>query len=131
MPPAPPPSALAHWLLLALAGAAGTLARAAVTEVAVRIAGPSFPWGTTLVNVLGALAFGAIVAAGRSRAAFAPGLDGVLLVGLLGGFTTFSSYAFQAVDLWQSGRHAAAAAYVIGSNALALLAVWAGLRMAA
>ena len=131
MPPPLPPSPLSHGLWLALAGAAGTLARAAVTDVAVRLAGPAFPWGTALVNVLGALAFGAIVAAGRSRATLPPGLDGVLLVGLLGGFTTFSSYAFQAVELWQSGRQAAAAAYVIGSNALAFLAVWAGSRLAA
>lgn len=130
MSPAPP-SPPVQWLLLALAGAVGTLARAAVTEAALRLLGPSFPWGTALVNVLGALAFGAIVAATRSRAALPPGIDVVLLVGLLGGFTTFSSYAFQAADLWQSGRHAAAAAYVVGSNALALLAVWAGLRLAA
>ena len=126
-----PPSPLLHWLLLALAGGAGTLARAAVTEAALRLCGPSFPWGTALVNALGALAFGAIVAAAKARTVLPAGLDTVLLVGLLGGFTTFSSYAFQAVELWQSGRHAAAAAYVVGSNALALVAVWAGLRLAA
>lgn len=124
-------SPLVHWLVLALAGAAGTVARAILTDLAVRLFGPSFPWGTLGVNVLGAAAFGVLAAAGRTRLGLPPGLDAVLMVGLLGGFTTFSSYAFQAVEMWTAGRHSAAVAYVLVSNALALAAVWAGLRLAA
>ena len=54
----------------------------------------------------------------------------ILLVGLLGGFTTFSSYAFQSVELLEGGRPLTAVAYVIGTNIAALAAVWAGLRIA-
>ncbi len=126
--PFPPPL---QWMLLALAGGTGTLARALLSDVAARHFGPGFPWGTATVNVVGALLFGWIVATVRSRADLPEGLETLLLVGLLGGFTTFSSYVFQAVDLWQQGRHAAAVLYVVGSNAAGLLAVWAGLRLAA
>lgn len=123
-------SSLAHWLALAAAGAAGTLARAALTDLASAVCGTAFPWGTLGLNVLGAAAFGGIVAAGRGRLGLPPGIDAVLLVGLLGSFTTFSSYSFQAVELWMAGRHATAAAYVLASNALGLAAVWGGMRLA-
>lgn len=123
-------SSLTHWILLGAAGAAGTLARAAVTNLAVRIAGTGFPWGTLAVNVLGSLCFGAIVGATRSRLTLPAGGEVVLLVGLLGGFTTFSSHAFQVVELFESGRVGSAAAYALGANLLGFLAVWAGLRLA-
>ena len=67
----------------------------------------------------------------RSRLTLAPGAETLLLVGLLGGFTTFSSYAFQAVDLMQQGRLPAAVAYVVVSNLAGLAAVWSGMRLAA
>lgn len=129
-PPNHVPSGL-EWLLLALAGGAGTVARGLLTALAGRIFGADFPWGTLAVNLLGALAFGFVVAAFRSRLVPAPGIETVLLVGLLGGFTTFSSYAFQALEMWQAGRPGAAAAYMLVSNLLGLAAVWAGLRLAA
>lgn len=118
-----------HWLALAIAGAVGTLARAGVTGAAVRLVGTTYPWGTLVVNVVGAFAFGAIVGVSRSRLPLAHGLDTIVLVGLLGGFTTFSSYAFQTVELWESGRPALAAGYAIGSNLLGFVAVWAGLQL--
>ena len=120
----------AHWIALALAGGLGTLARAGVTHLAVRVAGSGFPWGTLAVNVVGALTFGAIVGATKGRVALPPGLETILLVGLLGGFTTFSSFAFQAVELLETGRPGLALAYVVGSNLLGFAAVWGGLRLA-
>lgn len=119
-----------EWLLLAVAGGLGTVARALITALAGRLCGGDFPWGTLAVNLIGALLFGAIVAAGRARVVLPPGIETVLLVGLLGGFTTFSSYAFQAFDLWQQGRPGAALVYVGVSNLLGVLAVWSGLRLA-
>lgn len=120
-----------EWLLLAAAGGAGTVARALLTILAGRLFGTGFPWGTLAVNVLGALVLGALVGAGKSRVELPPGVETLLLVGLLGGFTTFSSYAFQAVDLMQQGRLGAAVAYVVVSNLAGLVAVWSGMRLAA
>jgi CrcB protein len=121
---------VATALALALAGAAGTLLRAALSTLAVRLLGPGFPWGTLAINVLGSLAFGAIYAALRSRGGFAAEFETVLLVGLLGGFTTYSSFAFQATEMFMHGRPLVALAYVLGTNLLGIAAVWAGLRLA-
>jgi CrcB protein len=116
-------------IALAAVGAVGTLARAGLTELVARSLGHRFPWGTVAVNLVGAAAFGAVAGLSRGRVELPPGLEAVLLVGLLGGFTTFSSYAFQAVDLLETGRPGAALAYVLGSNVLGLMAVWVGLRL--
>jgi CrcB protein len=80
------------------------------------------------VNVVGSFAFGAIVALARSRAVSVEH-EVVLLVGLLGGFTTYSSYAFQSLEMLIGGRVAVALAYVLVTNTLSIAAVWAGLRM--
>lgn len=119
-----------HWIVLAIAGGAGSLARAGVTSLVVRLCGTGFPWGTLVVNALGSLAFGAIVGATRSRMTLPQGLETYLLVGLLGGFTTFSSFACQTVEMWEGGRPGAALVYGLASNLLGFLAVWIGLRLA-
>jgi CrcB protein len=121
---------LAHFALLGLAGAAGTLLRAGCTTLATRLFGVGFPWGTLAVNMAGSLVFGLIVGMSRTRGTIGIATETILLIGLLGGFTTFSSYAFQSVELLQGGRPLTAAAYVIGTNVAALAAVWAGLRIA-
>ena len=118
---------LLHFATLAAAGAVGTLLRAGCTTVATKILGAAFPWGTLAVNVAGSFAFGAIYALTRSRA-FTTEQETVLLVGLLGGFTTYSSFAFQAAGMLESGRTAAALAYIAATNVLGLAAIWAGLR---
>ena len=86
-----------HVILLALAGAAGTLLRAGCTAVAIRLVGVGFPWGTLAVNVAGSFAFGVLAGLARSRGLLGPVQESILLVGLLGGFTTYSSFAFQTV----------------------------------
>jgi len=119
--------AVALWL--AAAGAAGTLLRAAANGVALRLFGPAFPWGTIAVNVVGSFAFGAIYGVARSRGGISTAHETVILVGLLGGFTTYSTFAFQSVEMLQAGRLVPAVAYVVGTNVAALAATWAGLRL--
>lgn len=116
-----------HALLLAVAGAAGTLLRAGCTALAVRLWGPTYPWGTLMVNVAGCFVFGVVWAFARARQ-LPHGAEGVVLVGLLGGFTTYSSFAFQTAELLHTGRAAAAMSYVLATNVLGLAAIWAGLR---
>ncbi len=119
--------AVALWL--AAAGAAGTLLRAAANGVAFRLFGAGFPWGTFAVNVVGSFAFGAIYSLARARGGISTAQETVILVGLLGGFTTYSSFAFQSVEMLQAGRLVPAVAYVVGTNVAALAATWAGLRL--
>lgn len=118
-----------HVLLLALAGAAGTLLRAGCTTLADRLLGPAFPWGTLAVNVAGSFAFGAVYGLTRTRGLLSGPHEVTLLVGLLGGFTTYSSFAFQSAEMLAHGRIAAALAYIAATNLAALASVWAGLRL--
>jgi len=120
---------LTHIAILALAGAVGTLLRAGCTTLATKLIGAGFPVGTLVVNVAGSLAFGLLAGFIRTRGNISVSLEMILLVGLMGGFTTFSSYAFQSVEMLMSGRVIPAVAYVVATNVAALLAVWVGLRI--
>jgi CrcB protein len=121
----------AHYALLAIAGAIGTLLRAACNTLAIHWFGTGFPAGTLAVNVLGSFAFGAIMGLSRSRGMPPTGLDTAVMVGLLGGFTTYSSFAFQSFELLENGRPLAGLVFIVGTNVAALAAVWAGLRLCA
>ena len=86
-------------LLVALGGAAGSVARYGVGVLAARLFSLDFPWGTLAVNLAGCLAIGAL---GAWFAAQAPGREAIklaVLVGVLGGFTTFSAFARETVEL--------------------------------
>ena len=119
----------AHLLALACAGALGTLLRAGCNAAALRWLGGGFPWGTLAVNVGGSFAFGLVAGYARARGGLPSGLETILLVGLLGGFTTYSSFALQAAEMLAAGRMTAAAAYVTATNLLGIAAVWAGMRV--
>ena len=118
-------------LCLAGAGAVGTLMRAGLTTLAARLFGSGFPWGTLAVNLLGSFCFGVVFAAARARGGLSTEAETIRLVGLLGGFTTYSSFAFQATELAHHGRLPAAVAYVLITNLAGIAAVWAGLRAGA
>ncbi len=118
---------LLNVVVLASAGAVGTLLRAGCTTVITKLLGPVFPWGTLFVNVLGSFACGAIHSLARGRI-ITPEQEAALLVGLLGGFTTYSSFALQAVGMLESGRTAAGLASIAATTGLGLAATWAGLR---
>ena len=112
-------------LLVALGSAVGGVARWALAGWIDGRAGPGFPWGTLAVNVLGGLAIGAAAALlGRES------LRLLLITGVLGGFTTFSSYSLQTMQLLQGDRYGAAAGYALGSMLACLLACWAGWALA-
>ena len=114
-----------HAIWLAVGGGLGTLSRVLVIMLAVRLCGRDFPWGTFAVNLFGSFLFGLIVAF-RGRMNVPTGLETILLVGFLGGFTTYSSFAFQSYDLFQEGRPVLAGAYMVGTTISGLAAVWAG-----
>ena len=78
------------------------------------------------VNFVGCVLFGAIAGAAEQRVQLAPELRAFLLVGVLGGFTTFSSYAFESFSLLRDGQFAAAAVNIVGQVIAALVGLWAG-----
>jgi len=117
------------WTLcqVALGGAIGAALRYLTNLGALRLAGPGFPAGTMTVNVLGCLAMGALAAVLAHKGAMR--LAPLLMTGVLGGYTTFSAFALDAVTLWDRGQTAVAAAYVLGSVLLSLAALLAGLHL--
>ena len=111
-----------------LGGALGSIARYFVAAVFARLAGESFPWGTLLVNITGSLTIGllATMMAPEGRLVVAPDVRRFLLAGVCGGYTTFSAFSLQTLDLILGGDVAGAAGNVIASVGACLLAVWAG-----
>jgi CrcB protein len=119
---------LQNGLLVALGGAIGSVLRYAVALAAVARAGPGFPWGTLTVNVLGCFVIGLVAElATGGLLGISPSVRVFLATGICGGFTTFSSFGLDALQLTRDGALAAAFAYVAGSLVLGLVAVYAGI----
>lgn len=114
-------------LAVALGGAIGAVARYKTIGWVSHIAAHGFPWGTLTVNVLGSFIMGALIEAGALRQFLTPELRGLLAVGGLGAFTTFSSFALDVAILWERGHTTPAAIYVVASTSLSILALFAGL----
>ncbi len=116
--------ALRPFLLVALGGAVGAVMRYGVGLLALRVAGPGVPWGTWAANALGCLLIGLalpLVKGDDARLA--------VLVGVLGSFTTFSTYSADTVVLWEAGRRGLAVANAAGSVAVGLAFVALGLAV--
>ena len=113
-------------LLIAIGGALGSVARYLLSAAVLRAAGSPFPAGTFAVNLVGCVLFGVIVGAGEQRVQLAPDLRAFLLIGVLGGFTTFSSYAFESFTLLRDGQFAPAAFNIVGQVVAGLAGLWAG-----
>ncbi len=120
----------ASFLVFLGAGIGGTL-RHLFNLGCVRLCGPSFPWGTLGVNILGSFAMGLLVGwlAFRSAEAWTPNARLFLATGVLGGFTTFSSFSLDSVLLFERGEVMAAGGYVLASVSLSILALCAGLAL--
>ncbi|HET6198691.1 MAG TPA: fluoride efflux transporter CrcB [Acetobacteraceae bacterium] len=116
------------WLAVAAGGAIGSLARFWLAAAMTALTGPRFPWGTLLINVLGSGIIGLVAAVtlAPARVALHPDLRVFLMVGMCGGFTTFSAFSLQTLELLQAGDTGSAAFYVAGSVVLCLVAVWCG-----
>jgi len=114
-------------LAIAAGGALGSVLRWSLQGAVQRLVGAGFPWGTFAVNVAGGFAIGFLATLVEERGALGPAARAGLLVGVLGGFTTFSTYLWESHALLRDGRWAAAAANVAGSTAIGLVAVAAGI----
>jgi CrcB protein len=120
------------YLWVALGGALGSVARFGISGLAVRAFGTTFPWGTLIVNVAGSLAIG--IAAGLTstdgRALVAGDARAFVIVGVLGGFTTFSAFSLETFNLARSNGWFAAGTNVLASVAVCLVAVGLGYWLA-
>ena len=119
-------SQIGQYVWLCAGGALGVLARFALGTWIAQRTGSGFPVHTLVINVSGSLAIGVALVLLTERFAADPAWRLFLVVGFLGGYTTFSSYSFEAVALLLGGEWGRAAWYVVGSNGLSLLACLAG-----
>jgi fluoride exporter len=122
---------IAVWV--ALGGALGSVARYWCSGIVARWMGETFPWGTLIVNVAGSLLIGfiATVSGTDGRLLIPPEARQFMMVGILGGYTTFSSFSLQTLTLARDGEWLLAGANIVGSIVLCLIAVWVGHMLAA
>ena len=121
---------MGQTLAIAVGGALGALFRFWVSSGLHSLLGRDFPYGTLAVNVLGSLSIGAASVLFLERLAVAPEVRMLVLVGMLGAFTTFSTFSLETINLLQSGRLFTAGANVVLNVMLCVTATWLGLMLA-
>ena len=117
-------------LLIGLAGLLGTLARYALSGFIARRFGETFPTGTLVVNMVGCFLAGFLFYLMQERFLVNDIVRTAIMIGFLGGFTTFSSFGLQTFTLLRDGEMGLATMNVLVSNVAGLLTVWAGYSLA-
>jgi CrcB protein len=116
-----------EFLLVAAGGGLGACARYALSGLVLHYAAQSrFPYGTFMVNVLGCLAAGLLLGLAEKQQLLSPEARLFLFTGILGGFTTFSAFGVETMNLLRRGDAGVAAAYVLLSVACGLAVLWLG-----
>jgi fluoride exporter len=120
--------AAAPYVVIAIGSALGGLARYGTGLLAVAFWGPRFPWGTIIINILGSFVIGgfATLTGPDGRVYVGPLGRQFVMVGICGGYTTFSAFSLETLQLLQAARPVAAAANIGVSLVLGLFAVWLG-----
>ena len=121
---------MTRFVLICCGGAVGTGARYLLGSLAVRWLGPDFPYGTLLINVLGSFLIGVVQHVALTTMWIPETLRLVLAVGVMGGFTTYSSFSYETIRLIETGSWPAATLYVVLTTALCLAGCLAGLALA-
>ena len=116
-------------LAVAFGGALGALGRHLISGQVMRWMGSGFPWGTMTVNILGSFILGVLVEDMALRWSATLEMRGFLVVGVLGGFTTFSAFSLDVVLLLERGSLGPAFAYIAGNLLLSVCGLFAGLMI--
>jgi CrcB protein len=116
------------YLAVALGGALGTAGRYFVSGVVANAFGETFPWGTLIINITGSFVIGffATLSAPDGRLMVSGTTRQFVMVGLCGGYTTFSSFSLQTLNLMRGGEWAPAAGNMLGSVVFCMIGVWLG-----
>lgn len=114
-------------LLVIVGGALGSAGRYLLSGWVQRVTSPFFPYGTLAVNVIGCLCIGLIGGWGERRLGIGPDVRAFAMIGVLGGFTTFSSFAYDTLSLGRDGASLLALLNVLATVCLCLVAAWVGM----
>lgn len=121
---------MSNFLLISLGAVLGANARYLVARLSLERFGPTFPYGTLAINVLGSLVIGFFMAGPWKTSPSMKAASLFVAVGFCGGFTTFSSYAFDSITLFERGQWLLAGANILSNNVLSLAAVLLGVALA-
>ncbi len=116
-----------HWLMVALGGALGSMARYAMVSYVTPLVDSRVPWGTFVVNALGSFLIGVAFVLLTEKSLLAAEWRLFFMTGVLGGFTTFSAFSLEMLHLWQAGHTTHALGYALLSLVAGVLMVWAGM----
>jgi CrcB protein len=122
-------NALMNILLVFVGGGLGAAARYMLQGAVYRVTGAGFPYGTLIVNILGCFVIGLLMSSMEERFMAAPSLRVFLTVGILGGFTTFSSFSYESMMLLREGDIIAGGLNIVLSVVICLGATWLGLGL--
>lgn len=117
------------YIAVAFGGALGAMSRFFVYNTLMR-ASSSYPWATFTVNVLGSFLIGIAFVLITERLEMGPYWRGVVTVGFLGAFTTFSTFSMDVIGLLEQGETGSAILYVLSSVVVCIIAAWLGLSLA-
>lgn len=115
------------WVAVALGGAIGAVARFAVSRISMQVLGPNFPWGTLGVNIIGSFAMGLLITWFAAKEPTSPAMRAFLTVGILGAFTTFSTFSLDVVTLYRDRTIFDAGGYLLASVVLSISGLLLGL----
>jgi CrcB protein len=121
---------LQKYLLIAVGGALGSIARYWVGSAIANRMGTKFPYGTFVINVTACVIIGFSLSFMARRANLNPGWRFLIPIGFIGAYSTFSTYEWETLSTIRSGAFAIAALYAVGSLILGLAAVWGGSLLA-
>jgi len=117
-------------LTISLGAIAGANARYFLSRYAAKIMGPVFPYGTLVINITGSVIVGFFMIWATERVLIDPRWRLLVAVGFCGGYTTFSSYAFETMAYFEQGQWGLLGANILGNNLLSLAAVLGGIALA-
>ncbi|TRL31720.1 fluoride efflux transporter CrcB [Rhizobium straminoryzae] len=118
-----------HILLVAFGGAVGSVCRYLTGVIMTRLLGMAFPWGTLTVNIAGSFAIGFLTELVARKLNASMEMRLLIVVGFLGGYTTFSSFSLDTIALYERGAIVAAFGYILVSVIISLAATFGGLAV--
>ncbi|HEX6502642.1 MAG TPA: fluoride efflux transporter CrcB [Terriglobales bacterium] len=119
-----------NFVIVALGAIFGANLRYILSRLVAKLIGPAFPYGTLLINVSGSFIVGWFMIWTTERVLVDPRWRLLIVIGFCGGFTTFSSYAFETMAYFEQGQWGLMATNIFANNLLSLLAVLAGMALA-